>query len=63
MKNAIEINGLCKDYKDFSLKNLSFSLPSGYIMGFVGQNGSGKTTTIRLIMNMVTRKSGSIKIF
>lgn len=63
MNNAIEINTLCKDYKDFSLNNISFSLPAGYIMGFVGQNGAGKTTTIRLILNMTTRNSGSIKIF
>ena len=53
MNNAIEIQKLCKDYKDFSLNNISFSLPMGYIMGFVGQNGAGKTTTIRLILNMI----------
>ena len=63
MNNMIEINGICKDYTDFSLKNVSFSLPTGFIMGFVGQNGSGKTTTIRLILNMATRKGGSINIF
>lgn len=63
MNNAIEIQKLCKNYKDFSLKNISFSLPMGYIMGFVGQNGAGKTTTIRLILNMINRESGEIKIF
>lgn len=63
MNNVIEIKGLSKDYKDFSLNNISFSLPKGYIMGFVGQNGSGKTTTIRLILNMTVRNNGSIKIF
>ena len=59
MSNAIEIKGLCKDFKDFTLKDVSFSLPAGYIMGFVGKNGAGKTTTIRLILNMIERKSGS----
>ena len=63
MNNAIEIQKLCKNYKDFSLNNISFSLPMGYIMGFVGQNGAGKTTTIRLILNMTNRDSGEIKIF
>lgn len=63
MNNAIEIQKLCKSYKDFSLNNISFSLPMGYIMGFVGQNGAGKTTTIRLILNMIDRESGEIKIF
>lgn len=63
MNNAIEVKGLCKDYKDFSLDNVSFTLPTGYIMGFVGRNGAGKTTAIRLILNMIARKSGSIKVF
>jgi ABC-2 type transport system ATP-binding protein len=63
MNNSIEIKELCKDYKDFSLNNISFSLPTGYIMGFVGRNGAGKTTTIRLLLNMISRNSGSIKIF
>jgi ABC-2 type transport system ATP-binding protein len=63
MNNAIEIQGLCKSYKEFSLNNISFSLPMGFIMGFVGQNGAGKTTTIKLILNMVNRDSGEIKIF
>ncbi|MFL0268784.1 ABC transporter ATP-binding protein [Candidatus Clostridium radicumherbarum] len=63
MNNAIEIQELCKRYKEFSLNNVSFSLPMGYIMGFVGQNGAGKTTTIKLILNMVNRDSGKIKIF
>ncbi|MDP4091255.1 MAG: ABC transporter ATP-binding protein [Bacillota bacterium] len=62
MNNAIEVQKLCKSYKDFSLNNVSFTLPMGYIMGFVGQNGAGKTTTIRLILNMVQRNSGSINI-
>lgn len=63
MSNAIEIQKLCKSYKDFSLNHISFTLPRGYIMGFVGQNGAGKTTTIRLILNMINRESGEIKIF
>jgi ABC-2 type transport system ATP-binding protein len=63
MNNAIEITNLHKDYKDFSLNNISFLLPTGYIMGLVGQNGAGKTTTIRLILNMVTRSNGNVKIF
>ncbi|AET67469.1 ABC-type multidrug transport system, ATPase component [Desulfosporosinus orientis DSM 765] len=60
---ALEINEICKDYPDFSLRNVSFSLSMGSIMGFVGQNGAGKTTTIRLILNMINPESGEIKIF
>jgi ABC-2 type transport system ATP-binding protein len=62
MVNAIEIQGLRKEYRDFSLHDISFALPLGHIMGFVGQNGAGKTTTIRLILNMTARQGGSIQI-
>lgn len=63
MENILEIEGLNKNYEGFSLKNVSFSLPKGYIMGFVGQNGSGKTTTIRSILNMAKIDSGKISVF
>ncbi|HEX3017870.1 MAG TPA: ABC transporter ATP-binding protein [Caproicibacter sp.] len=63
MENLLEINGVCKNYPSFSLKNVSFSLPAGSIMGFIGENGAGKTTTIKLILNEIRRDSGNIKIF
>ena len=62
-ENAIEINNLNKTYDGFALKDLSFRVPKGSIMGFVGQNGSGKTTTVRSIMNMTKFDSGSISVF
>ena len=49
--NAIEIKGLTKHYKDFSLENLDLTLPAGCVLGLVGENGAGKSTTIRLIMD------------
>ncbi len=63
MENILEIQGLNKTYDSFSLKDVSFSLPKGYIMGFVGENGSGKTTTIRSILNMANIDSGKISVF
>lgn len=60
--NAIEISGLSKHYKDFSLDSISLSLPSGSIMGLVGENGAGKSTTIRLIMNAIARDSGTVTV-
>ena len=63
MQNIIEINNLRKSYKDFTLDNISFSLPKGYIMGFVGPNGAGKSTTIKLMLNMVRREAGEIRLF
>ena len=44
-ENAIEISGLTKKYDGFTLDNVSFSVPKGSIMGFIGQNGAGKTTS------------------
>lgn len=64
MENILEIKSLRKEYnKGFTLNNISFALPYGYIMGLIGPNGAGKTTTIKLIMNLLRRNSGEIKIF
>ena len=62
MENILQSNSLCKRYEGFELKDVSFCLPKGYIMGFIGQNGSGKTTTIRTILNMANIDSGSISV-
>ena len=60
--NAIEIQGLCKSYGDFSIKNVDLVLPQGCIMGLVGENGAGKTTTINLIMNALRADKGTIRV-
>lgn len=60
MNNILEVTGLNKNYKSFSLKNVSFTIPKGYIMGFVGPNGAGKTTTIKAILNMINYDAGDI---
>lgn len=62
-QSAIRISGLRKQYKDFLLKDVSFSLPSGFVMGLVGPNGAGKTTIIKLIMNLIRPDGGTIEIF
>ena len=53
--NAIEIKGLVEEYPGFRLDGLDLTLPSGSIMGLVGENGAGKSTTIKLIMNAARR--------
>lgn len=63
MKNILEVTGLNKSYDDFSLSNVTFSLPEDCITGFIGVNGAGKTTTLRSILRLTTKTSGSIKIF
>ena len=60
--NAIKIKNLQKDYKDFSLNIKELNVPTGYITGFIGPNGSGKTTTIKSILGMVKPTSGNIEV-
>lgn len=62
MENAIEIKNLCKNYGDFSLNNVTFSVPQGSIMGFIGENGAGKSTTIKAILNLIKKDSGIVSI-
>ncbi|EHQ91162.1 ABC transporter ATP-binding protein [Desulfosporosinus youngiae] len=61
--NILTVDKLTKHFKDFSLKNVSFRLPRGYVMGFIGPNGAGKSTTIKLILNLLSKDSGQIKVF
>ncbi|MBR4071144.1 MAG: ABC transporter ATP-binding protein [Clostridia bacterium] len=60
--NAIEINGLTKHYEDFTLDKLTLTLPTGCIMGLVGENGAGKSTTIKLILGMIKKNEGTITV-
>ena len=60
--NALEIKNLTKSFTGFKLDNLSLTLPSGCIMGLIGENGAGKSTTIKLILDMIHKDSGTIKI-
>lgn len=60
--NALEIRNLTKTYGDFKLDNLSLTLPSGCVMGLVGENGAGKSTAIKLILDIVHKESGTVTI-
>ncbi len=60
--NALEIRNLTKSYPDFTLDSINLTLPSGCIMGLIGENGAGKSTTIKLILDMIHKDSGSITI-
>ncbi len=61
--NALEIQNLRKAYDGFLLDDISLTLPSGCIMGLIGENGAGKSTTIKLILDMIHKDGGSIRIF
>lgn len=63
MDTLLEVKGLTKKFKGFTLDNVSFTLNRGYIMGLIGPNGAGKSTVIKLIMNLLLKDQGEIKIF
>lgn len=63
MRPAIELSNVLKIFPNFVLKDITFSVPRGYITGLIGPNGSGKTTIIKLIMNLLNLDGGSIKVF
>ena len=65
MENILELQHVSKTFpkSNFTLEDVTFSLPYGAIMGFVGENGAGKTTTIGCILNTIRKDSGTVKLF
>ncbi|MBR4622711.1 MAG: ABC transporter ATP-binding protein [Ruminococcus sp.] len=61
--NIVELKNVCKTYPEFRLNDVSFSLESGKITGFIGRNGAGKTTTIKSMLNLIHTDSGEISYF
>ena len=62
MNNALTISGLTKTYKDFVLDRVSFDVPEGSIVGLIGENGAGKSTTINAVMGLIKKDAGHISI-
>ena len=62
MNNALTISGLTKTYKDFVLDNVSFAVPSGAIVGLIGENGAGKSTTINAALGLIQKEAGQVSI-
>jgi ABC-2 type transport system ATP-binding protein len=60
---VLDIRGVTKSYEGFTLRDVSFTLPRGYIMGLIGHNGAGKTTLLSLILNLVRLDEGEIRVF
>lgn len=60
MDAILQVNNLTKQYSDFKLDNVSFSLPKGTIMGLIGENGAGKSTTINAILDLIKKDDGTV---
>lgn len=63
MDHILQVRKLKKDYKEFTLKDIHFKIPKGSIMGLIGENGAGKTTIIKLILNLIKSSDGQIEVF
>ncbi|MFD4418914.1 ABC transporter ATP-binding protein [Bacillus safensis] len=63
MEHVIEFKGVTKRFKDFSVQDLDLQVKKGFVTGFIGENGAGKSTTIKMIMNLLKPDSGDIKVF
>lgn len=61
--NAVEMRHVEKNYGQFQIRDLNLCLPSGYIMGLIGENGAGKSTTIKMILNLIRMDQGEIRVF
>ena len=62
MKNAIEVKNLTNTYQLFKLDDVSFTVPGGTIVGLIGENGAGKSTTLKCILNLIQRDRGEIAL-
>lgn len=60
--NLIDVKGLCKNFETFKLQDVSFSLEEGFIMGFIGRNGAGKSTTLKSMLNLMKNDGGEIQL-
>lgn len=62
MTNALTVSGLTKTYKDFVLDHVSFTVPSGSIVGLIGENGAGKSTTLHAALGLIQKEAGQVSI-
>lgn len=63
MRSILDVRGICKHYPGFRLENVCFSLAPGHIMGLIGKNGAGKSTTLKAVLNMISPECGSVTMF
>ena len=63
MQDVLTVQGLCKQYEGFALRDVSFTLRPGAVTGLIGRNGAGKSTTLKSLLNLVHPNSGDVSFF
>ncbi|MEW9503360.1 ABC transporter ATP-binding protein [Jeotgalibacillus marinus] len=63
MENVVELKNVTKKFKDFSVENIDLQVKQGFVTGFIGANGAGKSTTIKMMMNLLKPDAGEVKLF
>lgn len=63
MENVIQLNNVSKTYKEFSIDQMNLTIKQGYVTGLIGANGAGKSTTIKMMMNLIKPDTGEVKVF
>jgi ABC-2 type transport system ATP-binding protein len=63
VENVVELKNVTKNFKGFSVKNINMQVKQGFITGFIGANGAGKSTTIKMMMNLLRPDAGEVKLF
>ncbi|MED3552595.1 ABC transporter ATP-binding protein [Cytobacillus praedii] len=63
MENVVDLKDVTKNLKGFSVNNMNLQVKQGFITGFIGENGAGKSTTIKMIMNLLKPDAGEVKLF
>src|SRR5690625_2969647 len=63
MENVVELKNVTKKFKDFSVNNIDLQVKQGFVTGFIGANGAGKSTTIKMMMNLLRPDAGEVKLF
>ncbi|PYZ95567.1 sodium ABC transporter ATP-binding protein [Alteribacter lacisalsi] len=63
MENVAELKNVTKNFKGFSVNNIDLEVKQGFVTGFIGANGAGKSTTIKMMMNLLRPESGEIRMF
>ncbi|WP_340081972.1 ABC transporter ATP-binding protein [Terribacillus sp. FSL K6-0262] len=63
MENVVELSNVSKSFKDFSINDMNLQVKRGFVHGFIGANGAGKSTTIKMMMNLLQPDAGGVKVF